>query len=109
MMQEVRDELDRIEKFLMRHDQAAADLGAILSALRGPDDSPKDGERKTNGAMAVRSAAFPLLARGGLHRELQMGERHWSMGCADDLRRPESFEHYETHMRMAYDAIHNNR
>lgn len=62
MRQRVRKMLDSIEDFLMVGDSDAADLAAILTALRGPDD-PDISHRKHDATIPIRRAAFPRIAR----------------------------------------------
>ena len=61
MRTSVRKELNRIEKFLSKNNAASADLWAILTALRGPDDD----RGKKEGTIPVRRKAFPGLAKSG--------------------------------------------
>ena len=64
MLREVRQELDRIEDFLMQSNQASADLAMILSALRGPDHVERGYEEdsiKERTTSPLRTMVFPRL------------------------------------------------
>ena len=111
MRAKVRAALDAIEDILMNADQDSADLAAILSALRGPDDGNE--EKKAQTTIPVRCVTFPRLsaARGYLPIT---GSRCWSFGVygkayslvapapVDHSKAP---DHFSEHYKMAYNAL----
>lgn len=124
MLREVREELDRIEDFLMRGDQASADLAMILSALRGPDNDNEDIKSRTTSPL--RTMIFPrLYQKAGNYRYSQHGEGHkttrnlwsnfstrwWGMRPASDFKLNlmsyigDVGNHFLYHTHLAHEAV----
>ena len=120
MLAEVREELDRIERFLMRGDKASGDLAMLLSGLRGPD-APHEQILKDKYTCPLRSAMFPMLyslaqsyegkmhTTRSLHKHLP-GQFCWGMLPGSELPRAVSFangsgSHYLIHIQAAIDAV----
>lgn len=61
MTRELRAILDKIDTVLAKHDDTAAELWNVLTALRGPDSSASNNKSVTT--VPIRRVAFPLTAR----------------------------------------------
>ena len=107
MLREVREELDRIEQFLMRRDTASADLAAILTALRSSDNS--DDELKAITTSPLRSVVFPKLWESYHNKgeELQVGvDRVFGMKPPENLRTTIGGSyHFSLHHNLAVEAV----
>ena len=107
MLREVREELDRIEQFLLYRDSASADLAAILTALRSSDS--EDAELKGTTTAPLRSVVFPKLWEM-YHKddaELQVGiNRVFGMEPPENLRATiEGGYHFALHHNLAVEAV----
>ena len=107
MLPEVRAELDRIEAFLLRFDEAARDLAAILSALRGPDSDDYEVKRKYT--LPIRCKAFPKLEEAYLQYKGTVG---WNMELKEDCKlvyptfvNSDLQVHFRTHILNAIEAL----
>ena len=124
MLREVRQELDRIEQFLLRGDQASADLAMLLSALRGPDNESFSYEKmKEKMTSPLRSMMFPKLYIAAENYEGHCEDktkqkttknlwgsfsaRYWGMNDPKNFCCPETLcpSHFIRHIRLAYKAI----
>ena len=108
MRRAVREELDRIDQFLMRGNQDSADLAWILGALRGPDSELP--ALKTAYTAPIRAIAFPKLADtahdlSGLSFTARC-KGGWQIG-GTLVTRPMKFDHFSHHIQHAMLAIDN--
>ena len=114
----VRQELDRIEAFLLRMDADSADLLAILTALRSRDmpvefDRVMEAPDKLNTTGALRTAVFPKLYRAtydncGAVPRVGTGpvRRYFRMAPADIcIQSPDKPGHFYEHHRLAIAAL----
>lgn len=110
----VRKALDQIEDVLLLGNQDSADLAAILSALRGPDEGVSDhNNTKLTTTVPVRREAFPRLAGAKSFLDITP-VNGWYLGGSDDrltvptvdsVEYGTDHKHFANHYRMAYDAI----
>lgn len=98
MTSNVRRYLNYIQRVLVKGDQDARDLCAIMSALRGPDN--REYSHKQGGTVPVRRAAFPKLIG-------KIGIVPWDMGVSYE-RYPfgtACMGHFWMHIQTAKQAI----
>lgn len=101
MTAEVRRVLDEIEDVLLRRDQDAKDLVAILAALRGPDQA-EEVYFKNRYTIPVRRNAFPRLAESSEEGYSNVG---WMLDGPDVLPEPFVETHYTAHIDRAVEAL----
>lgn len=58
----LRSILDQIDEVLVKGDEVAQGLWAVMTALRGPDDETATSNLKSDLTIPVRRAAFPKTA-----------------------------------------------
>lgn len=122
MLREVRQELDRIEDFLMQSNQASADLAMILSALRGPDFPDFEDSIKERTTSPLRTMVFPRLyevamvwignerVRSTTNIWKKFSRRCWSMRPINEFKvnftdRDPRNSHFLLHIELAKEAI----
>ena len=106
MLKSVREELNRIETFLLRKDQAAQDLAAILTALRS-HDVLLEGEKDITTA-PLRAIVFPRAWEADSMGEyqIQTGPQRWmAMSHPYGLTVPKEKGHFYLHHRNAVEAV----
>lgn len=110
MRTNVRIMLDKIDEMLSKGDQDAADLAAILTALRGPDELSVYHLKEIT-TVPVRRLALPKTAKASRysHRKMRM-----SFQGLDKINIPTAFvpthhatSHFFLHIRQAKAAIEN--
>lgn len=109
----LRKELDRIEKVLLKGDEVAGALFAIMSAQRGPDSHEDDKDY----TIKVRRTAFPKLAMTGAtdqqyivradfnYRWKLSGRRTPPLALKDSDNLGWKNDHFGRHIKRAYRAL----
>ena len=105
MTKEVRRVLDIIEDVLLRQDQDANDLAAILSALKGPDD-PSVSTLKLATTCCIRGQAFPRLLEvwWAYLDEKAIFNLLWEMSAGEPIPQPVG-AHFNNHVILAIEAL----